>query len=297
MSSSPARQRCPDAQQLRRLLADQLLGAEAEAVEAHVEVCPDCQLGLERLTADAGPLCRLSERGLTSTGTAPGTARQLPPPTAGHGPGAGTRQASEIQQLLRKRLLFIAVALLVTFVVYGVGFSGLLATDPVMQAAGAVVIPLTGGLAVLLGSRRSMSLDQLRWVEGALFGGLVLVYTCALHAWFPSAMLAGVGGDAFSTVVVARGVCFRWFVLIVLYGILIPNPWRRCAAFVGALALWCVVVTGRLVVRRAPAAAPHFILEVIVNMGFGTALAVYGSHRIEALRLQASGARRSAGTG
>src|SRR5581483_10825084 len=132
-------------------------------------------------------------------------------------PGASARYLGEVQQLLRKRLQFIAVALLVTFVVYGVGFAGLLATDPVMQAAGAVVIPLSGGLAALLWSRRPLSLVQLRRVEVGLFGGLVLVYTCLIHAWFPAAMLSEEDGDLFSRVVVARGVCFRWFVLVVLY--------------------------------------------------------------------------------
>src|SRR5262245_290345 len=131
MSSSSALQRCPDAEQLRRLLADQLPGPEAVAVEAHVEVCPDCQRGLERLTAGAGDLCRLREDEPTAAGLAPTAVPARGGPALA--PGAGTRQAGEVQLLLRRRLLFIAVALLVTFVVYAVGFAGLLATDPVMQ--------------------------------------------------------------------------------------------------------------------------------------------------------------------
>jgi serine/threonine-protein kinase len=283
--------RCPDADELRGLLADRLPRAEAEAVEAHVEACPDCQRALEQLTAGTGVVRQLQDNWPTAVAPPPETTRELSPPTA-TAPGPNARSTDEVPRLLRKRLLFIAVALLVTFVVYAAGFVGLRATDPVMQTAGALVIPLTGGLAVLLWRRRSLSLGQLRWVEVGLFGGLVLVYTCGLHVWFPAAMLAGVGGEVFGTVVVARGVCFRWFVLIVLYGILIPNTWRRCAAVVGVLALWCVLVTGALVVRRAPAAAPHFILEVAINMAFAAALAVYGSHRIETLRRQASEVRK-----
>src|SRR5262245_61021415 len=43
--------RCPPPELLRRLLADELSGPEAESVEAHVEVCADCQQALEQLTA------------------------------------------------------------------------------------------------------------------------------------------------------------------------------------------------------------------------------------------------------
>jgi tetratricopeptide (TPR) repeat protein len=42
---------CPSSQQLRALLAHELQGAEAEAVEAHVEQCAACQEALEEQTA------------------------------------------------------------------------------------------------------------------------------------------------------------------------------------------------------------------------------------------------------
>src|SRR4051812_33874570 len=45
---------CPSSEQLRRLLADDLSGPEAEGVETHLEVCAGCQQALEQLTAEAG---------------------------------------------------------------------------------------------------------------------------------------------------------------------------------------------------------------------------------------------------
>jgi hypothetical protein len=45
--------RCPDVDQLRRLLADQLSGLEAKTIEAHLEGCSGCRQALERLTADS----------------------------------------------------------------------------------------------------------------------------------------------------------------------------------------------------------------------------------------------------
>jgi serine/threonine-protein kinase len=44
---------CPSSDRLQQLLADRLAGADAEAVEAHVETCSSCQQALEKLTGDA----------------------------------------------------------------------------------------------------------------------------------------------------------------------------------------------------------------------------------------------------
>jgi WD40 repeat protein len=43
--------RCPSPDHLKRLLADELSGPEAEVIEAHLEGCAGCQQALERLTA------------------------------------------------------------------------------------------------------------------------------------------------------------------------------------------------------------------------------------------------------
>jgi WD40 repeat protein/serine/threonine protein kinase len=55
MASPSAPRTCPSAQQLQHLMAEQLAEAEAEALEAHVEVCATCQQALERLLVAAGP--------------------------------------------------------------------------------------------------------------------------------------------------------------------------------------------------------------------------------------------------
>lgn len=50
---------CPSDEQLQRLLADQLPPTDRSPLETHIEVCPACQLHLERLT-DAPPMWRES---------------------------------------------------------------------------------------------------------------------------------------------------------------------------------------------------------------------------------------------
>src|SRR5579883_2455927 len=45
---------CPELDELRRLLDDDLTDAEQQAIQAHLEACGGCQVALERLAA-AGP--------------------------------------------------------------------------------------------------------------------------------------------------------------------------------------------------------------------------------------------------
>jgi tRNA A-37 threonylcarbamoyl transferase component Bud32 len=87
--------RCPPPGDLRRLLADELSGPDAESIEAHLEACVECQQALERLTAgtrspDSGPegrregdcdfLRRLQEQTPTEARAAPGPEDVTLPP-------------------------------------------------------------------------------------------------------------------------------------------------------------------------------------------------------------------------
>jgi serine/threonine-protein kinase len=86
----------------------------------------------------------------------------------------------------------------------------------------------------------------------------------------------------------------RWFLLIVLYGVFIPNTWRRCAAVVGSLALVPLVmmVVGSLL---DPATA-GFVLtglpETLIVLATGVAIAVFGSYKIRELHEKAHEAER-----
>jgi hypothetical protein len=86
--------RCPSPAELPQWLADEVIGPEAEAVEAHIEGCAACQQALEELTGNAGartvpePECRDESGGdflrrLEQTPPAGGGHRlQGPPPPA-----------------------------------------------------------------------------------------------------------------------------------------------------------------------------------------------------------------------
>ena len=49
---------CPSAEDLERLLSEELSDTDRTAVEAHVETCADCQQRLERLVTPTAQLTR-----------------------------------------------------------------------------------------------------------------------------------------------------------------------------------------------------------------------------------------------
>jgi serine/threonine-protein kinase len=93
----------------------------------------------------------------------------------------------------------------------------------------------------------------------------------------------------------AYAISLPWVFIILLYGIFIPNTWRRCAAVVGSAAvipLLISITTG----LSADATRGHgpvlFLVPMTVWLALAAAFAIYGSHRIEILREEASAARK-----
>jgi hypothetical protein len=95
--------------------------------------------------------------------------------------------------------------------------------------------------------------------------------------------------------ILARCSGLAWVLLIVLYGILIPNTWQRCAAFVGNMAV-CPLLVSTVGALLNPAPKPHLLVIVLLETAFvlivASAIAVYGSHRIHVLGQQALEARK-----
>jgi eukaryotic-like serine/threonine-protein kinase len=86
-----------------------------------------------------------------------------------------------------------------------------------------------------------------------------------------------------------------WFALIVAYGIFIPNTWRRCATIVGVLAL-NPIVTAAISNSLFGGLPPRLLTAYLFNLGiwmvYASALAIYGSHRINVLHKHALEARK-----
>jgi serine/threonine-protein kinase len=312
--------RCPRPDELRGLLADDLSGPEAEALEAHLEGCSRCQQELERWTAaathpDTGPedrlgadrdfLRRLQQQPPIPTPPAPQPDQAETRPEAPAGPitvapatGRGLPSVQELQALLRKRLLFVASltwGVVVVYAVYAAVFVPVF-PDVLTPSLFSLMVGTAGILTLILWRGRRLSLPQLRWLEVILFASMGLYFTWMQFFFHSFGWLARLAPYDWQGVwLMARALSFGWCALIVLYGILIPNTWRRCAAVVGVMALWAVLAglaggsweaigEGRL----------HwlFVLEMATDVAMAVCLAIYGAHRIETLRAQASQARK-----
>lgn len=296
---------CPTADQLRRFLADELSASEASAVEAHLEECASCQQTLDQLTAatlsgaDADGKCGSDSTFLRQlqhqppNGTWPAVAQK--DGEAGPTPATpatlivrrSTPSITELQTLLRKRLLFFAVVSCILYAVYAVS-AVYLWSDVFNLSMYAIMLALTGVLIWLLRSR-PLLLRQLRWVETILFFSTALFFTRLQWNFFWWDWLSKVANDDWIALMLsARGMSLNWFILIAAYGLMIPNTWRRCAVVVTAMALWPVLLNGALAFHDRPLATRlTFVAESAMNMAIAAAFAIYGSHRIEVLRQQA----------
>jgi serine/threonine-protein kinase len=200
----------------------------------------------------------------------------------------GPQSSSDVQILLRKRLLFTAVFSCVAFAVYVVTLLDLF-SDPITIALHAVVMPLFAGLAWLLWSGRPLSLRQLRRIEVVLLGCLMVFFGwMQCNFFFLRQRLAFIGIDWVDMIFLARSMSFSWAVALIAYGLLIPNTWRRALVNVGGMALWPVLLNAGLAFSYFPLGdAWTYLREFGFDVACGAALALYGANRIEVLRQKA----------
>lgn len=206
--------------------------------------------------------------------------------------GGGVQSSEELSALLRKRLGFLAVLGVGSFILYAPIVLPLY-MDVAWFSCTLVVTGVFGGV---LWSRVPLSLRALRRIELILFG------TQTLHSLWVSLgffrdrwldILAEHGGVAVA--MASRNMSWFWVVLIILYGILIPNTWRRCAVVVSVLALCPValyIVCGLLESAVEPRLLILFLCGILLDVGFASVIAVFGAHRLETLRQAASDARQ-----
>jgi serine/threonine-protein kinase len=300
---------CPDADMLRRLLADQLSLPETNAVETHVQACDACQQALERLTAGADQtaasrldtgadfLRRLEANPPTANAPAsPPTLHQGNEPRPIHLARAGRpAQTEDIAALLRRRMLFLSALSLVVVGVYAATFLPYY-LSVVSASLYSGLILLTAALVALLSSRRLLTFQTLRRLEVLLFACLAVYFSWVQYGFLSLGWLGrSAQHDWEGMFLLARALNSLWFGLIVGYGLLIPNTWRRCAAVVGTLSVWPVMLNA-VTALGDPAIEARlallFVGESAINIVIAAALAIFGAQRFEALRSQTSAVRR-----
>ena len=204
--------------------------------------------------------------------------------------GQKPRFADETASLLRQRLQAAALILSVVLIAAFVG--SLAAGDVPLAALRVVVVIVFVTSFLVLRSRLPLSLPQLRLAELVIFGTLgaqLLLMMCARVSGFARA------GDATSAVAAEHVFVSVWAIVILTYGIFMPNPWQRAAAVLLPAACVPYLVVW-LLHWRVPEVAAAFEadhLQVPVPMPFVAVLvAVYGAHIIHAVRREAFKARQ-----
>ena len=152
-------------------------------------------------------------------------------------------------------------------------------------------------LTVYVWLRRAPDWGELRTIEIVLFGAVAAFFVLLEYQTLvlpPScgAVPADMEWLVFHWLTVANS--FRWFFLIVVYGVFIPNTWRRCALLVGLTAAVATVLAVVFAyVRHGPEPELLSVLgETAVVLGAAVAVAVFGSYRIQVLQQQAMEARQ-----
>jgi serine/threonine-protein kinase len=214
--------------------------------------------------------------------------------------GPAPSGTAEIQTLLRRRLRFLSLLAslgMVSPVLFLAEYfrrgNYLPPGNWLNLAVSLAVLVVLAALAVYLWAWPGLSLLRLRTLELILFGAL-FVFWSWLHALaYPSMHLAE--PPFWFGLIMAKAISITWAILIIAYGIFIPNTWRRCAAVVGvfAIAPLAISVSTSLAAdaTRGSSRVVYF-LTIAGYMGAAAAIAIYGSHRIEVLRQQVLAARR-----
>ena len=212
---------------------------------------------------------------------------------AGHRP----RLATETQQLLRTRLRAATLLIFVGSTLFLVRNLLLIPVyDKVMWACHIVVeVALGAGLAIL-SSRKELSMARLRTQELFTFT-LLMAFFATLH--YRMVLRHASEHDLVGVAIAVQNSLHFQFALMVVYGLFIPNQWRRAVLVVGALAL--TPALAGLTLRIVHPEVARFVMPIlgvervtdnVIMVVIGTMTAIYGSHLIHTLRVEAFEARR-----
>ncbi len=208
--------------------------------------------------------------------------------------GAAFRGA--IESLLQRRLLFVALLTLapsLTFLIRNLIDPNLprhLTGFALVFHGGTALVAAVG--AMILWRRKRLSLPILRAIELAIFGSLTVFFAWLQYRDFLHGPLAEASRGPQGPLLLHHAVgntSTRWFFLIIVYGVFIPNTWRRCLLVSLGLALTPLILTPLAASRHAPPQMELFfsLFDMAILLAVALAIAVFGSYRIQVLEEQA----------
>jgi serine/threonine-protein kinase len=212
--------------------------------------------------------------------------------------GSGIHLSEETRLLLRIRLRAVALAMSCAFgafLVRGLWLAGNY-LDPVILVFHTAVVASFIASYVLLSRRRQVALRQLRTLELVLFT-MTIAFFLTIH--YRLVQLRVAQSDRIMLMATVKNTVLFIFAMIVLYGMFIPNTWRRAAAVIGAMFAATLLSPFVLKVLHPEVfqfAAPLLTFEIVSDnvlmLAIGAGVTVYSTHIINALRVEAFEARQ-----
>lgn len=195
------------------------------------------------------------------------------------------------RQLLRRRLILVAGVLtvliafsmirLVTYHHAAVGY-----------AARGLTVAVTAGCWIALWRRPTLSLTQLRWIEATI---VVSTGILAASVYARLMMETTQRGDAVTLISVHNWNYFTWTVIIMVYGVLMPNTWIRAAVILLPLAIVPTLVM--VAVEWFDPAATRLLAKDTFGRPFPTCwvaaiVSVFAAHSMHQSRIAAVSAKQ-----
>jgi len=204
--------------------------------------------------------------------------------------GAASQELVEQNQsLLRTRLLALSAVSLLAHSLFFVRSLLLQYSFTWVQIVPLII--LTAGILLLRG-KWEFSHRQLRWLELVIFGS-GLIYLAWVH-YLGVVMFAGQGEVVLTSVAIDQ-IPFSFFALMVMYGMFIPNTWRRALLVIFPMAVAPLILSiylwwGHPVVGQVTAntqSMETFSYSVLI-LAMGVLFSVWGAHIIHTLRHSAA---------
>lgn len=202
--------------------------------------------------------------------------------------GKGESLSAQARETLRTRLRAGAYVVLFGFAIYLI--RSYFDDRPLQGLHTLVVFTLTVSIAVL-SSRMDLTTRQLRLLELAIYGVPAVFFVPYQYYCVVQQLDAN---DAVGIVSIYKSVSCYWICLIVIYGLFVPNSWRRAACAVGPMVV-LPVVTGVVVGVNHPMVAQHLNASELTDTGMvlcvAALCAIYGCEVIQSLREEAREAK------
>jgi serine/threonine-protein kinase len=293
---------CATDAELADFLRVRVVGRPLEWLADHLTACLACPRRLEQFEDRPDTVIQMIRRPMPATWIEPGAPAS--DRTDGSPPRDLPRRAGDEARLLyyrRVRLGSLVVAVvLAVLLALRLGDADTLTSQDSIQARGLYLfaaVPLyAAGLTVYLWFRPEVSLARLRMVTSTLFALCVLAVGCRQYSYLVSLPPDGFEGpqhaDTYLTGANILSV-FSWYIIMVNYGVLVPESWPRVLAVVATMALasLAIILASGLANPAVRNQWPSLLRWSALLLSLGAATATFASYQITALRREASEAR------